>query len=116
MIGRVTTVWLVNRNGEYYILKDSWIQDSRVESEIKFIDLLKDDHKLKDRVPKLIEGEDICIGCAVDSTGRYQEHIGGMCDSCGHHRLVTTPIGKQITTFQSKSEFICAIIDIVEGK
>jgi hypothetical protein len=116
MIGRGTTVWLVKRNGEYYILKDSWIQDSRVESEISFLKKLKDDPKLKNHVPDLIEGEDIRIDGAVDSTGRYRVHIGGMHDSRGHRRLVMSPIGKQITTFQSKCEFILAIIDIIEGK
>ena len=116
MVGRGTTVWLVSRLGEYYILKDSWIQDSRVESEITFLEKLKDDPNLKNRVPNLIEGEDIQIGGAVDSTGRYREHIGGMHDSRGHRRLVMTPIGKQVTTFASKSEFINAIIDIVGGK
>ena len=116
MIGRGTTVWLVTRNGEHYILKDSWIQDSRVESEITFLKRLKNDPKLKNHVPDFIEGEDVCVGGVVDSTGRYREHIGGTHDSRGHRRLVTTPIGKQITTFQSKYEFICAIIDIVEGK
>jgi protein kinase-like protein len=116
MIGRGTTVWLVSRNGRYYILKDSWIQNSRVESEIAFLQKLKDDPMLKNRVPDLIEGEDICVGGAVDSTGRYREHIGGMHDSRGHRRLVMTPIGKQITTFESKSEFINAIIDVIEGK
>jgi hypothetical protein len=116
MIGRGTTVWLVKRDGEYYILKDSWIQDSRVESEITFLKMLKDDPKLKNYVPDLIEGEDIWIGGAVDSTGRYREHIGGMHDSRGHRRLVMSPIGKQITTFLSKCEFILAIIDIVGGK
>jgi hypothetical protein len=78
--------------------------------------MLKDDPKLKNHVPDLIEGEDICIGGAVDSTGRYRQNIGGMHNSRGHRRLVMTPFGKQITTFKSKSEFIGAIIDIIEGK
>ena len=116
MVGRGTTVWLVSRNGNYYILKDSWIQDSRVESEITFLQKLKDDPKLKNHVPDLIEGEDVCISGAVDSTGRYREQIGGMHKSRSHRRLVMTPFGKQITTFKSKSEFIGAIIDIIEGK
>jgi hypothetical protein len=116
MIGRGTTVWLVIRDEEYYILKDSWIQDSRVESEITFLKKLKGDPKLKNHVPDLIEGEDIQICGTSDSTGRYRKNIGGMHNSRGHRRLVMTPIGKQITTFQSKREFILAIIDIIGGK
>jgi hypothetical protein len=115
LIGRGTNVWLVNRNGKHFILKDSWIQDSRVESEITFLKMLKGDPKLKDHVPDLVEGEDIHIGGTVDSTGRYRDRIGGMHDSRRHRRLVMSPIGKQITTFQSMSEFIRAIIDIIEG-
>ncbi|KAF8808704.1 hypothetical protein BYT27DRAFT_7337683 [Phlegmacium glaucopus] len=108
------TIWLVTRDGKYYILKDSWIQVSRVESEITFLQKLKDDPELKNRVPHLVEGEDIYIGGFVDSTGRYREQIGGIHDSRGHRRLVMTPIRKQITTFQSKCELILALIDIVE--
>ena len=86
-----------------------------MDSEITFLQMLKGDPKLKDHVPDLIEGEDIHIGGAVDSTGWYRERIGGMHDSRRHRRLVMSPVGKQITTFQSMSEFIHAIIDIIEG-
>jgi hypothetical protein len=116
MIGRGTTIWLVIRNNNYYILKDSWIQTSRVGSEINFLHMLKDDPTLQGHVPHIVEGEDVYIGGLVDSTGRYRKFIGGLQDIRTHRRLVMSPIGKQITTFQSMVEFIRAIIDIIGGK
>ena len=73
-----------------------------MESEITFLQKLKDNPKLKNHVPDLIEGEDICISGAVDSTGRYREQIGGMHKSRSHRHLVMTmdwhgyekPVGK----------------------
>jgi hypothetical protein len=116
MIGRGTTIWLVFRHQQYFILKDSWIQTSRVQSEITFLEILKNDSKLKNRVPNIVEGQDVEVGGVVDSTGRYRELVGGMRESRIHRRLVMTPIGTPITRFGTKAEFICAIIDVIDGK
>ena len=115
MIGRGTTIWLVVRNDNYYILKDSWIQTSRVGSEIEFLEKLKDDSVLRGRVPHIMEGEDVYVNGLVDNTGRYRIFVGRSHEARTHRRLVMSPIGKQITTFKSFSEFISALIDIVEG-
>jgi hypothetical protein len=116
MIGRGTTIWLVIRDNKHYILKDSWIQISRVGSEIKFLEMLKDDVMLHGHVPHIVEGEDVSIDGSLDSTGRYRIYVGGLHDARTHRRLVMSPIGNQITTFQSIVEFISALIDIVGGK
>lgn len=116
MIGRGTTIWLVTHKKKYYILKDSWIQESRVGSEINFLGKLKDDRVLEGHVPHIVEGEDVCVGGSVDSTGRYRTKVGGLHDARTHRRLVMSPIGKQITSFESIVEFISALIDIIGGK
>ncbi|KAF8219897.1 hypothetical protein L208DRAFT_1544922 [Tricholoma matsutake] len=95
MIGQGITIWLVICNGKYYMLKDSWIQTSRVGSEIEFLKKLKGDPKLQGHVPHIVEGEDIYIGGFVDSTRWYHTYVGGLHDACSHRRLVMTPIGKQ---------------------
>lgn len=95
MIRQGITIWLVICNGKYYMLKDSWIQTSRVGSEIEFLKKLKGDPKLQGHVPHIVEGEDIYIGGFVDSTRWYHTYVGGLHDACSHRRLVMTPIGKQ---------------------
>jgi hypothetical protein len=116
LIGRGTTIWLVFRDGKFFILKDSWIQASRVGSEISLLEKLKHDVKLKDHVPHIVEGEDVKVMGVVDSTGHYREFIGGIEEQRIHRRLVLTPIGLPITGFMSKADFIFAMIDIVAGK
>lgn len=91
-----------------FILKDCWIQHSHVQSEIEFLEKIKNDSKLKNCVPNIIEGQDVEVGGVVDSTGWYREFVGGMCESRIHHCIVMIPIGTPITTFDSKAEFICA--------
>jgi hypothetical protein len=116
LIGRGTTIWFVFRDGNFFILKDSWIQTSRVGSEISLLEKLKHDEELKDHVPHIVEGEDIKVKGVVDSTGHYREFIGGTEEQRIHRRLVLTPIGLPITGFKSKADFIFAMIDIVAGK
>jgi Fungal protein kinase len=117
MIGRGTTIWLVSRNGYYYILKDSWIQTSRVGSEIDFLEKLKDDPILLGHVPQIVEGEDVRIqvGGFVDFTGRYRTYVGESDEARTHRRLVMSPIGKRINSFQSTKELIHALIDIIKS-
>ena len=116
MTGRGTFIWLVVRESKWYILKDSWIQVSRVGSEIEFLEKLKDDKGLEGHIPHIVEGEDVCVGGSVDSTGRYHTKVGGLHNAHTHRRLVMSPIGKQITSFESIVEFISVLINIIGGK
>jgi len=74
---------------------------------------MKDHKELKDRVPTLICGGDIVINGVKDSTRRYRS---ACCIHHIHRRIVTSPVGKPITSFKSKKEFIKAMISIIESK
>ena len=115
LVGRGTKVWIVTREGRYYILKDSWIQSGRVESEIHFLKLMDLHPALTGRIPKLIEGEDLQIGKYADSTEWYRIDIGQVDRHRIHRRHVTEPIGSPLIKFRSKVECLSAIVDVLEG-
>jgi hypothetical protein len=115
LIGRGTKVWIVMRENNYYILKDSWIQSGRVESEIDFLQCMALHPGLVHRIPRLIEGEDLEIGNHADSTEWCRIDIGQVNRHRIHRRHVTEPIGSPLIKFPSKADFFSVIIDVVEG-
>jgi len=69
LIGRATKVWVVfadDAPDTSYILKDSWIQASHVDSEVSFLEQMST--SLEGRVPKLICGGDVTIKDVQDNT------------------------------------------------
>jgi len=118
LIGRATKVWVVfpeDASDELYILKDSWIQESYVESEVSF--LSKMSPKLEGRVPKLICGGDVKIKDVKDSTGRYRVDLAGYpYHQRTHRRIVTSTIGEPLTMFHSKKEFLNVMISLLQSK
>jgi hypothetical protein len=115
LVGRGTKVWIVTRGEQFYILKDSWVQSGRLESEIDFLKLMVLDPILTGRVPKLIEGEDLQFGNYADSTEWYRTNIGQVDRHRVHRRHVTEPIGSPLIKFKSRVEFLSAIVDVVKG-
>jgi hypothetical protein len=61
IVGRGTAVWIVYNNEGYFILKDSWVQPSRVTSEVEILKQFLRDTKLRRRVPELIGSEDLAF-------------------------------------------------------
>jgi Fungal protein kinase len=115
LVGRGTKVWIVTREDRYYILKDSWVQSGRVESEINFLKLMAQHPALTGRIPKLIEGEDLQIGRYADSTEWYRIDIGQIDQHRIHRRHVTEPIGSPLIKFKSRVECLSAIVDVLQG-
>jgi Fungal protein kinase len=115
LLGRGTKVWIVTRNGEHYILKDAWVQASRVENENNHLKKIQGIPDLKGKVPTLVAGEDVLIDGLPDNTLWYRVGLGQDDDHRVHRRVLTSDIGNSITTFTSKAEFIKAMIDIVHS-
>src|ERR1700678_2962465 len=118
LIGRATKVWVVFAEDvpdKLYTLKDSWIQESYVESEVSF--LSKMSPKLEGHVPKLICGGDVKIKDVKDSTGRYWVDLAGYpyCQRT-HRRIVMSTIGKPLTMFRSKKELLNVMISLLESE
>lgn len=115
LLGRGTKVWIVLKGRKNYILKDAWVQASRVENEKKHLEKIRDIPFLKGKVPTLVAGEDVKIGDLPDNTLWYRAELGQDEDHRVHRRILTSNIGTSITTFSSKAEFIKAMIDIVNS-
>jgi hypothetical protein len=115
LLGRGTKVWIVTNDNKNYILKDAWIQASRVENENKHLKRIQDIPDLKDKVPTFVAGEDVFINGFPDNTLWYRVGLGEDDDHRVHRRVLTSKIGTSITTFTSKAEFISAMIDIVQS-
>jgi hypothetical protein len=138
LIGRATKAWLVftddassedastedastedassdGASRTFYILKDSWIQVSHVESEVSFLNKMSTN--LEGRVPKLVCGGDVTVEKDKDCTGRYRVDLAGYPYSQRvHRRIVTSTIGEALTTFRSKKEFLNVMISFFQSK
>ena len=112
LLGQGTQVWIVSRCGKPYILKDAWVQASRVENENSLLQAIQGLPALEGKVPTFIEGEDVSIGGFLDDTTWYRRGEGFEDGRRLHRRVLTSGIGNSITTFSSKVEFIRAMIDI----
>lgn len=114
--GRATRVWLVRREGKYYILKDSWPLKFQPFSEIRHLlhinqSILGDDEakkKLKYTYPILIIGQEL-----GDSTSDRRAGITDKPVERVHRRMVTKPIGDPLTSFRSKYELCAVLFDVV---
>jgi hypothetical protein len=122
--GRATQCWHVQKDGQKYVIKDSWCQKNRNFNEI---DRLNDIREVKG-VPTLISGEDVQISPGiVDSTNlirngliifdptnsKRQEIV--IKEERVHRRIVMSPVAEPIYTFKSKKELIGAFIDVIKG-
>jgi hypothetical protein len=116
LVGRATQVWVVTSDGEQYIMKDSWVQEDCVDSEVEHLRKMLSHDKIKGCVPTLVCGGDVYINGAKDSTSRYRTAFTPRHTFRVHRRLVTTPVGKPITSFRSKKEFIRVITSIIHSK
>ena len=127
IVGRATRVWIVkdDRKNLKYALKDSWIQEHLVDSEVSILqrmtEAMKDDkdevkQSIKNSIPQIVCGGDVTVDGILDCTGRYCKDLKGWPESQHiHRRIISTPIGEPIIAFCSKKEFLQAIISIIEG-
>jgi len=94
LIGRATKVWIVSFKGKLFTIKDSWIQDKYVQSEVFFLAQMSIP-ELKGRIPYLVCGGDVMIDGAKDCTGRYHVDLEGYPYSQRvYRRVITSSIGE----------------------
>ncbi|KAG6807655.1 hypothetical protein H0H92_006810 [Tricholoma furcatifolium] len=118
LCGRGTRVFIVQRGGAYFILKDSWILASHPVSEIKQLVHIRKRlseatpsarERFKHICPEFHMGQDVgerTAACRGSILPKPPDRI--------HRRLVGGPIGDPITSFRSREEFIKVILDVVE--
>lgn len=116
--GRATRVWIVRRDGVFYILKDSWPLKSKPFSEISHLlqinrMIMEDDEmldKLKHTYPILVIGQEF----KYHDTSLVRDEFGaGSCFARMHRRIVTEPIGDPLTSFNSKFQLCSVLRDVV---
>src|ERR1700722_8402975 len=106
-----TQCWHVQKDGEGYVIKDSWIHRGRQHSELE---ILKEISGIQG-VPRFVCGEDIELpDKTVDSTALIRMGQSSI-DIRIHRRLVMQPVGEPISSFISKKELVGAFIDIING-
>jgi Fungal protein kinase len=113
-----TRVWIVkDQQGDFYMLKDSWILEASTVTEIQLIrhieKTIKQDlngYLFQSNCPSYIIGQD-CV-CLTDT-------ICGLLSNkpAAHHRrhIITTTIGDPLISFHSKKEFVSVFLDIVNS-
>src|ERR1700733_13967802 len=48
LIGRATCIWMVHQDRKYYALKDSWVQEHHVHSEVSILQKMLNHDKIED--------------------------------------------------------------------
>ena len=125
IVGRATRVWVVKHDKKKYVLKDSWIQEHHLDSEVSILKKMTEGMELegqkvrqsiKNSIPQFVCGGEVKVDGILDCTGRYRRDLRGWPESQRIHcRIVSSPIGEPIVAFRSKKEFIQAIISVIEG-
>ena len=116
LYGHGTWVWIVkDKQGSFFVLKDSWIQQASKALEIQ---LIRHIEKIVGEDPDgpffkhahqqyYIGQESICITDTIRGLlpDKPLMHV--------QRRIITGPIGDPITSFHSKHEFVTIMLDIV---
>ena len=99
-----------------FTIKDLWIQENHVQSKVSFLKQMSIP-ELKGHVSYLVCGGDIIINGVKDCTGHYRVDLEGYPYSQHvHQHIITSSMGKLITTFHSKQEFINVILSLLESR
>jgi hypothetical protein len=110
--GRGTACWLVEKDGQQFVIKDTWADVKRQWQEWEFLQACRE-HNIRN-VAYLVDMEDI----ATDSTRLCRANIVGATEveERVHRRLVLRPICVTIDRFASKVELLHALIDQIKGE
>jgi hypothetical protein len=109
--GRATQCWKVQCGDQEFVIKDTWIQTGRKNSEIDILFLVAG----IPCVPTIVHGEDLKLSDGVlDSTGIIRANQNWHEERI-HRRIVMKPVGESIFKFESKKELIGTLIDVTTG-
>lgn len=120
LFGRGTRVYIVkDNNGNFHILKDSWILATHKGSEIDHIKRINHMAQTTEGLgarfqvlsPRFVAGEN-----HVDDTNEPRGLIPSTYSERIRRRVVTGPIGDPITSYHSRVEFLQALIDVADRK
>lgn len=120
LFSRGTRVYIVaDDNGQFHILKDSWVLSDHTSSEIdnikKISRMVETSPNLppsfRALCPRFVAGDDK-IYCTDDP----RNQLSSLCVGRTRRRIVTGPIGDPITSYSSRVELLQSFIDITQRR
>lgn len=119
--GRGTVCYRVHPEGgdpfqdDEYIVKDSWVNKARAESEANILRHLN--QKGVTGVPYLVDDEAVSFGGETDTTARFRFSLSNAGPELrDHHRILMKPFGKRLENFRSLPEFMQVMRDVANSK
>ncbi|PPQ87328.1 hypothetical protein CVT25_002078 [Psilocybe cyanescens] len=118
--GRSTVCWQARRNNTDYIIKNTWSDNLRIQTEADILRLAKD----VDGIAHLVAAGMVRLNGKVDSTANIRAcicedyHLKALYDKLEvrlHRRLVTFPVADKLTSFKSKRELLTVLISAIEA-
>jgi len=109
--GRGMTCWHVCRNGEDFVIKDSWTHESQINREA---DILSKICGLKG-VPQLVTAWTVQIEGSDDRTDARRAFTPSSIRIHVHRRLLMQPVGLPLSEFKSLRELLSIFIDILDS-
>ena len=118
-LGRGMVCYLVRRDGEFYVIKDHWVQNDLKQNQniLQEINMMKLAQGIND-VPTLVNFWVVEISPGVpDVMQRYRQEKWwkNMKSMQTHVRLVMKPCARLLTMFRSKREFVSCVRDILKS-
>lgn len=114
--GRATICYHVRKDGEDYIVKDSWIDVSRKDREADILEKLKGSK----HVPEVVKSVPVQFNGKTDSTAYFRKNTKdgkiGNVEIREHWRMLLKPRARKLTDFRDLVELLTAIRDIVDGE
>ncbi|KAH7918127.1 hypothetical protein BV22DRAFT_1134835 [Leucogyrophana mollusca] len=113
LVGRGTCCYLVMREGQRFVIKDSWVVSGMNEAK-----MLEAVNGIRG-VPTLVESCVVKVDGKDDVTERYRpQNVKNVATLVAnfrtHIRLVTKPHARPLTEFKTKKELVSCLRDIVE--
>jgi hypothetical protein len=126
--GRGTTCWKVERDGNFYVVKDLWLDNVRSESDTSQEELILKRLEGVEGIPRVVESKEVMIDGQLDTTDVRRQMFKQIKDTTNpayqrflelenriHFRMVMEPLANPIWDFSSKRELISVLIDIVKS-
>ncbi|KLO14985.1 hypothetical protein SCHPADRAFT_825534 [Schizopora paradoxa] len=113
--GRGTVVYQVQKDGQLYVVKDSWVDTSREDREPQILKSLEG----LDHIPEVVEDYAVLYNGVPDTTRLFRESEAGKgfkSEIREHRRLLLKPCARKLSDFRDLVELLTAIRDVVDGE
>ncbi|KAK7019871.1 hypothetical protein R3P38DRAFT_2535963 [Favolaschia claudopus] len=118
--GRGTVCWRVRHGGREFVIKDTWADDSRPNTEAQILDIAKSLGVVG--IPQVVASEIVDVG-GIRGTDALRSSLPPKLykEECAHiekrlhRRLVLTPFGRALSTFSTRKELLSALRDAIKA-